>query len=283
MDNVVRLGLADIRAHKTVLFGVSLILLLGLVIADYATGFELSLSALYLVPVTLMTLAFGMKVGLSMTIVAYGAWVIVNTKQDYAHAAPFFVYWEASIRFATAAAFVILIDKLTRSLELEIQQSRHDALTHLPNRRAFLEAVEAQRQRCQRYGGALSVAYIDLDDFKQLNDRHGHRTGDRALRAVAAAMLRHVRQVDLPARLGGDEFAVAYLQTSSKAALKAVTLLRDRLMEVVKKHDWPMSFSIGLASFETMPDSVDAMISAADQLMYEVKQERKGDIRQRVF
>ena len=71
--------------------------------------------------------------------------------------------------------------------------------------------------------------------------------------------------------------------TSSEAALKAVTLLRDRLMEVVKKHDWPMSFSIGLASFETMPDSVDAMISAADQLMYEVKQERKGDIRQRVL
>jgi diguanylate cyclase (GGDEF)-like protein len=127
------------------------------------------------------------------------------------------------------------------------------------------------------------VAYIDLDDFKQLNDRHGHRTGDRALRAVAAAMLRHVRQVDLPARLGGDEFAVAYLQTSSEAALKAVTLLRDRLIEVVKKHDWPMSFSIGLASFETMPDSVDAMISAADQLMYEVKQAGKGDIRQRVF
>lgn len=207
----------------------------------------------------------------------------VNSTATQGRAAPFYVYWEAGIRFATAAAFVVLLDKLKRSLEQEMRQSRRDSLTQLPNRRAFFEAVDAKRQRCRRYGGTLSVAYVDLDDFKLLNDRQGHRAGDRALRAVAAAMLRHVRQVDLPARLGGDEFAVAYVETGPDVALKAVTLLRERLLEVARKHRWPMSFSIGLASFVTIPETVDAIIDAADQLMYEVKRQEKGGIRHRVF
>jgi diguanylate cyclase (GGDEF)-like protein len=207
----------------------------------------------------------------------------VNATAAHERTAAFYVYWEAGIRFATAAAFVVLLYKLKRTLEQERRQSRRDALTQLPNRRAFYEALDAERQRRRRYGGTLSVAYIDLDDFKLLNDRQGHRAGDRALRAVATTMLRHVRQVDLLARLGGDEFAVAYVETEPDAALKAAILLREHLLKVVQRHDWPLTFSIGLASFRTAPETVDAMIQAADQLMYEVKKQGKGNIRHRVF
>jgi len=255
-------------------------LLVAIVLADHLTGFELSLSSLYLVPVALVTLAFGFKAGMSMAFIAYGAWIgiSINATVALARAGTLYVFWEGGIRFATAAAFVALLDKLRCSLEQERQRSRRDPLTRLPNRRAFFEALEAERQRARRYGGTISIAYIDLDDFKQLNDRQGHRTGDKALRAIAATMLRHVRQIDLPARLGGDEFAVAYIQISHTAALTAVTLLRDRLLEVVGKHRWAVSFSIGLASFETVPDGVETMISAADRLMYEVKKQDKGSI-----
>lgn len=278
-----RFDIADIAAHRRVVAASSVGLLAVIVLGDLATGFELSLSSLYLVPVALITLSFGMKAGMSMALVAYGAWIGVNSGGSLMHPGTLYVFWEGSIRFATAAAFVALIDKLKRGMEQEMRRSRRDPLTRLPNRRAFFEALEGARQRARRYGGTISIAYIDLDNFKQLNDRQGHRAGDRALRTVAATMLRHVRQVDVPARLGGDEFAVAYIETSAAAGLKAVNLLRERLTEVVEKHDWGVAFSIGLASFETMPDSVEAMINAADRLMYEVKQHGKGTIRHHVY
>jgi diguanylate cyclase (GGDEF)-like protein len=283
MTSLLRFEFGDMTAHRRSVFALSAALLAAIVTADYLTGFTLSLSSLYLAPIALITLGHGMKAGLSMAVVAHGAWIGVNAAGDPARAGTFLILWEGGIHLATAAAFVVLLDKLKRSLETEIRRSRRDALTHLPNRHAFFEAVDAERKRSRRYGGTLSIAYIDIDDFKQLNDQQGHRAGDRALRTLAAAMLRHVRQVDVPARLGGDEFAVAYVETSPEDAVRAVTLLRDRLLKVIEKHDWPISLSIGLACFRTAPRTVEAMVNAADRLMYQAKQREKGGIVHKVI
>ena len=278
-----RFDVIYLATHRRAVATISIGLLAAIVLGDLATGFELSLSSLYLVPVALITLGFGMRAGMSMALLAYGSWIGVNSAGALERSVTAYVFWEGGIRFATAGAFVILIDKLKRTMEREMRRSRRDPLTRLPNRRAFFEALDDALKRARRYRRSISIAYIDLDNFKQLNDTQGHHAGDRALRAVAATMLHHVRQVDVPARLGGDEFAVAYIETSAAAGLKAVNLLRDRLTEVSERHDWGVTFSIGLASFETVPDSVEAMIDAADHLMYEVKQHGKGSIRHQVY
>src|SRR5260370_34439264 len=100
-----------------------------------------------------------------------------------------------------------------------------DDLTKLPNRRQFLESLEREVARAQRYDRQLSLLMIDVDHFKQVNDQHGHSVGDEVLRALANRIHGVSRQTDLLGRLGGDEFAVALLQSDKPSALQAAERL----------------------------------------------------------
>jgi diguanylate cyclase (GGDEF)-like protein len=123
---------------------------------------------------------------------------------------------------------------------------------------------------------------MDVDDFKLVNDRLGHSTGDRLLRTVAETLKEHSREVDVVARLGGDEFAVLMPETGERAARVAVARLRRRLLESSRAEGWPVTFSFGVVTWAAPPPSVDEMLRAADELMYAAKREGKDGVRHEV-
>ncbi len=169
-------------------------------------------------------------------------------------------------------------EQLRAALEHEKELSRIDFLTQVANRRAFYEMAEFESKRSRRYQRPISLAYIDIDNFKQVNDRMGHEVGDRLLVAVAASIQKSVRETDLVARVGGDEFVLLLPETAAEPAQIVLGKVRNNLLDAMERNAWPVTFSIGLATFPTPPDSVDAMVKFADDLMYSVKNSGKDRI-----
>ena len=122
----------------------------------------------------------------------------------------------------------------------------------------------------RRYGGPLSLAYLDLDDFKRVNDERGHAAGDDVLRAVADALRSQLRPTDLVARLGGDEFVVLLPHTDREGAFEAMARVRTVLASTQV-----IGFSVGVIQVDHAIGSIDDLLGRADELMYEAKQTKK--------
>ena len=123
---------------------------------------------------------------------------------------------------------------------------------------------------------------MDVDDFKQVNDRHGHSAGDRLLKAVADSIGQNVRDVDTVARLGGDEFAVLMPETGETAAQVVIRRVRRQLLEASRREGLPVTFSIGVVTWYAPPATVDEVLRAADSLMYAAKRLGKNTVRHTV-
>ncbi len=164
-----------------------------------------------------------------------------------------------------------LSDELTRIHLLSLT----DDLTGLPNRRAFLRRLQDEVGRVQRYGNPLSLALIDLDGFKAVNDKLGHAAGDEVLRVIAAEILSIFRHHDLVARYGGEEFAVLLPNTHIEGALRALRKVQKRAQETNFQYDGnsiPLpTFSSGLTLFRP-GESPEAIIQRADHALYRAKQ-----------
>jgi diguanylate cyclase (GGDEF)-like protein len=154
-----------------------------------------------------------------------------------------------------------------------VHLSRTDPLTGIANRRFMRERLEDLTASSARYGTALAVAVFDVDWFKEINDRHGHETGDAVLVALTALMRRQFRSTDLPARLGGDEFVILMPGTGPDAAVAACS----RLQRAVRAHAWgrlasglKVSITIGVADGTGQADP-EAVLRLADAALYRGK------------
>ena len=172
-------------------------------------------------------------------------------------------------RLAMLAGVAVLL-ATHQALRRERLLARRDALTGLFNRRAFFEVAAAEMGRARRRELPVTLAYVDCDHFKQVNDGWGHQAGDRVLREVAAALTGAIRESDLVARIGGDEFVVLLPGVKCADAHRIVAALQARLLEAMRQGGWPVTFSIG-ATWSTAPGRVDTLLRRADELMYEAK------------
>jgi diguanylate cyclase (GGDEF)-like protein/PAS domain S-box-containing protein len=168
--------------------------------------------------------------------------------------------------------------RLKEALERERDNARNDFLTRIPNRRAFYEIAATEAQRSRRYDRPLTLVYVDLDNFKAVNDSLGHEAGDELLVAVAATIQSAVRGSDTVARLGGDEFAVLLPETDQQSGEVVTRKLQHVLLSSMQEHNWPVTFSIGLISYRVPPESVSEMIRKADEAMYSVKLKGKNSV-----
>jgi diguanylate cyclase (GGDEF)-like protein len=154
--------------------------------------------------------------------------------------------------------------------------ARTDALTGLANARAFTERLRQEVARSHREPTPLCLAYVDIDNFKRVNDAHGHAAGDELLRVVAQAIRETVRASDVAARLGGDEFAVLFVGTRAEAADATAQRLLGSLDRIKKLYPrLNLGASIGMALYPTPAESAEHMIRAADAAMYEAKRRGK--------
>jgi diguanylate cyclase (GGDEF)-like protein len=132
--------------------------------------------------------------------------------------------------------------------------------------------------RATRYPRPLTILYIDLDNFKSVNDHLGHVTGDGVLKSVAHTITRSIRTIDSVARLGGDEFTVLLPETPDQAAKVIAPRLQQALLGEMRNNHWPVTFSIGALTCYRPPLDVQQLIKLADQLMYSVKNTSKDAI-----
>jgi diguanylate cyclase (GGDEF)-like protein len=166
------------------------------------------------------------------------------------------------------------ISGFVRAAELLRELADVDERTKLPNRRQFLRSLETEFARVQRYDRPLSVLMIDADDFKLINDRHGHFAGDEVLQALAIRLRGIVRQIDLLGRLGGEEFAVALMETDMPAALETAERLRREIAAEpfqVAAGKIQVTVSVGVATRRARDDNAAQLLSLADKAMYLAK------------
>jgi diguanylate cyclase (GGDEF)-like protein len=166
------------------------------------------------------------------------------------------------------------ISDFVRTAELLRELAGVDELTKLPNRRQFLKSLETEFARVQRYDRPLSVLMIDADEFKLINDQHGHFAGDEVLQALAIRLRGIVRQIDLLGRLGGEEFAVALMETDMPAALEtAERLCREIAAQPfrVTAASIQVTVSVGVATRRARVNNAAQLLSLADKAMYLAK------------
>ncbi|KAF0166100.1 MAG: diguanylate cyclase [Rhodocyclaceae bacterium] len=171
-----------------------------------------------------------------------------------------------------------LVSDLRASKVLESELAREDRLTGLLNSRAFHEQTPHVLALCQRDASPIVMAYIDLDDFKLVNDTQGHRRGDAVLQIAAHTMQSVLRTSDLLSRLGGDEFAVLLPNTSVGAATETFERLRRAIEDGMRTAGCKVTASIGAVACSHAPTDVDELIDAADRVMYGVKRSGKNRV-----
>lgn len=259
------------------LVGTALTLVLGYV--DYVTGYELSFALFYLIPVCLVAWYSGRQLGLVISMLGAVVWLTADVASGHTYANPLLHVWNMLIRLGFFVVVTLLLAALRAAHDAEQRFARTDFLTGLYNARNFHEIADAELGRARRYGGPISIAYLDVDNFKQVNDRFGHNTGDDVLSAVGKQLAATLRRSDVVARMGGDEFVMLLPQTNAEAAQLAIAKVHAALDAEMKLHGWPITFSIGVVSFTTPVESLSEVIRAADRLMYAVKAEGKGGVR----
>jgi diguanylate cyclase (GGDEF)-like protein len=270
------------QRSKPFIFIASLLLVILLGVADYLNGPDFSLLIFYVVPVFIAAWYAGRRAGFLMC-AASGISYLVGAYATAEHfSTPFIAYWNACVRLGSMLILAHIVASFRRSLNQERELARTDYLTGALNGRSFVEMAGAEINRASRHEHPFTIAYMDIDDFKLVNDRHGHSAGDRLLKTVADSIRRNVRAIDLVARLGGDEFAVLMPETDEKAARVVICRVRQQLQEVARQNGWRVTFSIGVVTWNAPPASVDEMLRAADDLMYSAKRLGKNTVRHTV-
>lgn len=235
------------------------------------------LAILYVIPVLLVTwtdgLAWGIVLAVATTVLREAtAWVQMP--------ADTLVAWRVANGLAYVAVLAVAMAGLQRLRRSQAQLARlvtQDQLTNVLNARAFADRLGQELDRNRRYPRPLALMYMDLDNFKVINDTHGHQTGDAVLRLVADAMRSSVRQADVVGRLGGDEFAVLMPETDAQLADAAAKRLIAGLRNVFKGTP-NVTASIGVVSCTATDASTDDLLRRADQAMYDAKKAGKDRV-----
>lgn len=246
---------------------------------DRAFGDAFAVTALYLAPITLAAFSAGTGLGVALSLLALAVeYLVYLLGADEAGGGRRSMLLSGVLDLPIFVGSALTVSAVRRLLEAERSHARVDPLTGVPNQRAFREAADLELARARRTGGPCSLLYLDIDDFKRVNDAHGHARGDELLRAVGHAAQGAIRVTDLAARLGGDEFAVLLPGANGEQCRVAAERLRHQLADAFRAVGLEVTFSIGGATFEGAPASVDAMLHEADEAMYRVKRGAKNGL-----
>jgi diguanylate cyclase (GGDEF)-like protein len=271
------------RQPKATIFLLGILISLLVATTDFLPHDRLfSFVIFYLVPILLVTWFAGRVAGIFMAVICAGMWLLSDLLRDISGQSPIVPYVNMVIKLGFFIWVASMLFDLKKALQLQKLLSRTDYLTGLFNRRYFSELAVREIQRMQRYGHPFTFLYMDIDDFKVVNDRFGHVAGDGLLRAVGSALKTTVRQTDIPVRLGGDEFAVLMPETHSEGAAAALKRIREKLSDSAIENKHPVTFSFGSVTFTRPPESLDEMIQKTDRLMYQVKESGKNNIKSEV-
>jgi diguanylate cyclase (GGDEF)-like protein len=234
--------------------------------------------SLYFVPLALAGWRLGRGGAALSSLLSAVVWLAML----YANGARYSQPYIGLVNFLTqAAAFLtvsMLVALLSEALRKERSHSRTDYLTGLRNRLAFVEQASFALLLCKRNARPVALAYIDLDNFKNVNDSLGHARGDALLQKCGTVITESLRETDISARIGGDEFVVFLPETNAE---NAVALLERLLQALEVSTDFQavgVTASIGIVVEEPARSDIDQLVQHADSRMYRAKQDGKNRI-----
>ena len=254
--------------------GLLVVAVLGVV--DSLTGTEISLTVFYLVPVLVVAADAGRAAGWIVSLAAAAAGLMADLREP--HFAPGIAWWNAAGRFAIFLVATNLAAAVRSLRQKNRELVRQDALTGLPNARFLQDVAEREVLRSRRHLEPLTFAYMDLDDLRLVNDRLGRATGDALLKEFAQTIQTNLRSTDILTRVGSDEFVILLPEAGHEAARKVCEKLRNSVLEAMARRAWPVTLSVGVATFRRPLDSVDQMVKKAEVLMYSAKASGKNSI-----
>lgn len=259
-----------------VITGLAFIIVLGAI--DYFSGFEISFSLFYLIPIIGVVWFVGGRMGLALSFASTITWFIADYAAGLSYSHPSIYIWNSLLRLGFYVVITWLISTLKKAYQINWELARTDYVTGATSIRYFYELAGIEIGRSERHGVPFTLAYIDLDNFKAINDRLGHSTGDRVLRAVTEAIRKQIRPSDTLARLGGDEFGLLLPETDAAQVKTVISRLQASLVDEMLSNSWTVTFSVGVVTYNQKPKTVDEVIKIADQTMYAVKNGGKNGV-----
>ena len=261
--------------------GFIMVVLLGM--ADYLTGYELSFALFYLIPIALVAWFGGKRLGLLISAASAIAWFSADFLSGNRYLNPSLYVWNTLFRLGFFLVVTMLLSALQQAYIVNQELAQTDYVTGAISVRHFYELTRIEIGRFRRYQHPFSLVYIDLDNFKAINDHLGHITGDKLLRVLVENIQQQIRPTDVLARLGGDEFALLLPETGVEQIKIFIGRLHSSLANEMLRKGWMVTLSMGVVTFKQLPISVDEMVRLADVAMYSVKTNGKNGVCYRVY
>jgi diguanylate cyclase (GGDEF)-like protein len=257
--------------------GFALLAIIG--ILDLLTGHELAVSLFYLIPVSFVAWFLGRRHGIVASFAGALVLLAADISTGHLYRSEIIIALNALVRFSLFVLASWLLSALKNAMEREENLASMDYLTGAANSRRFFKLLKMECERLKRYGRPFAMAYMDLDNFKAVNDQFGHPAGDQALCTVVRYAREHLRAIDVVARLGGDELAFLLPESQPESARLVLEKLQVGLREEMKRNDWPITFSIGVVICNRdVPQDPVHLVQIADKLMYSIKNKGKNGI-----
>jgi diguanylate cyclase (GGDEF)-like protein len=244
---------------------------------------DITFTLLYLVPIVIVVWYSSFFAGLFLSIFSIVEWGIVKTHQQGIRYDNVIFLLNLSAKFMIFLFIIILLRKLKTAYEKEKKISRIDMLTGALNRKGIFEIIEAEIQSSKNNNFPITLAYIDIDNFKMINDRLGHHVGDKLLKLITDIVTFHIRGSDYFARIGGDEFIILFPNTGKDASHTLIDKIRHLFSEAAEKEGWRVSLSIGIGVFKGKAIDREKMLMKTDSLMYKVKKGQKNGVLFRTY
>ncbi|HEB54284.1 MAG TPA: GGDEF domain-containing protein [bacterium] len=260
-------------ARAAVVTAALVVLVAGL---DWLSRAEIAASLAYLLPISLAAWVLGRLAGAITALLCAGSWLVIDLILHSDGVEPTLEVVNLIVLTIAFQLFGLVLATLREELDNARRLAGTDPLTSVHNRRAFWSAAAREVRRGHRHGVPFSLAYIDVDGFKSVNDTFGHGAGDALLRRIALALQEDLRALDMVARLGGDEFVLLLPGTDDAGAGRVITRLQKRLARAAWRQPFDIDFSIGVLTVLSAPESVEQLVARADQLMYQVKRSGRG-------
>ena len=274
-------ALAGLTKFQIILISCLLIVPLGMI--DYVTGPEYAFPIFYLLPIMLSAWFVNRRSAIYLAFFSTLVCLIADTSSRRGYLPPFIPYWNAIVRLGFFLIVAYILAELRKSNDRATERAQTDYLTGVANSRYFYEVANNELNRARRHNRPLTVAYIDIDNFKLVNDQWGHSAGDLLLKKVAETIHSNIRVIDSIARIGGDEFIILFPETGSDTANYVINRIQKGLVEIFQENQRPITLSIGVLTCVKLPDSADALVSFADRVMYSVKTAGKNAVKYEIL
>lgn len=271
------------KPYRMPILMLSLLLAVSLGFIDYYAGHELVFAVFYLIIISLVIILSNIRAGVIVSFISFLTCLAVDLSYKEKYSSIVFPLLNNAFRLIYFLMHTFLLSALIDFYQRTKRLSLIDPLTNINNVRSFMVQFQREIHKSRRSMQPISLIYFDIDNFKFVNDSLGHLAGDTLLKTLANTISRMLRPMDVFARLGGDEFALLLPETDLNNSKAVVKRIQTEVMRTAAEHGWPISLSMGLASFTSFDLSLDEMIKMADELMYQVKKDGKNSIRYMLY